>query len=104
MIKNIREMEHKSRRPDVLVDDSMIYEFYDKKISQGVVNQQTFDKWREKAEAENPKLLFLQKSDLMRHDAAGITIEYFPKKLEIAGIPMALNYSFDPGSRVTASR
>lgn len=98
MINNIREMEHKSRRPDVLVDDSMIYEFYDKKISQGVVNQQTFDKWREKAEAENPKLLFLQKSDLMRHDAAGITIEYFPKKLEIAGIPMALNYNFDPGS------
>lgn len=76
----------------------MIYEFYDKKISQDVVNQQTFDKWREKAEAENPKLLFLQKSDLMRHDAAGITIEYFPKKLEIAGIPMALNYNFDPGS------
>ena len=42
----------------MLVDDSMIYEFYDKKISQDVVNQQTFDKWREKAEAENPKLCF----------------------------------------------
>lgn len=97
-INNIREMEHKSRRPDVLVDDSLIFDFYDKRIGEEVVNQFTFDKWREKAEADNPKLLFLQKTDLMRHDASGITIEYFPKKLEIAGVPMALNYNFDPGS------
>ena len=40
----------------------------------------------------------------MRHDAAGITIEYFPKKLEIAGIPMALNYNLIRVLRVTASR
>lgn len=98
MIRDIREMEHKSRRPDVLVDDSLIYDFYDKRIPKEVISQSTFDKWRAQAEQDSPKLLYLTKTDLMRHDASGITIEYFPKKLEIAGVPMALNYNFDPGS------
>lgn len=98
MIRDIREMEHKSRRPDVLVDDSLIYDFYDKRIPKEVISQSTFDKWRAQVEQDSQKLLYLTKTDLMRHDASGITIEYFPKKLEIAGVPMALNYNFDPGS------
>lgn len=97
LIREIREIEHKSRRPDVLVNEDSIYEFYDRAIPSDVVNVRTLDKWL-KDQKDSSKLLFLSKEDLMRHDASGVTIEYFPKKLEIAGIPMALNYNFDPGS------
>lgn len=98
LIREIREMEHKSRRPDVLVDDEQIFSFYDSRIGPDVCSIASLDKWRKEKEAEDPKILFLSKKDLMRHDASGITIEYFPKKIEAAGVPMAVNYNFDPGS------
>lgn len=98
LIKEIREMEHKSRRPDVLVDDEQIFAFYDSRLGPEVCSVSTLEKWRREKEADNPKILFLTKKDLMRHDASGITIDYFPKKIEVAGVPMAVNYNFDPGS------
>src|SRR3546814_754489 len=34
----------------------------------------------------------------MRHDAAGITTDVFPKKVEWQGVQMAVDYHFEPGS------
>ena len=71
-------MEHKSRRPDILVDEELIFAFYDARIPEGVHNGADFEKWRKEAERADPKLLFLRREDLMRHEAAGITTENFP--------------------------
>src|SRR3546814_3214119 len=35
---------------------------------------------------------------LMRHEAAGVTTDVFPKKVEWQGVTMALDYHFEPGS------
>ncbi len=98
MISDIKEIESKSRRLDVLVDEETIYQFYDQIIDASVVGGSTFEKWRRTAEKENPKILFMKKEDLMRHDASGVTIEFFPKKLTMAGVDMTLTYHFEPGS------
>ncbi len=98
LINSIKEMEHKSRRPDVLVDDESIYAFYDKILGKEVCGADTLEKWRRENEAGNPRILFMTRSLLMMHDASGITVDYFPKKLEVSGVPMALDYNFDPGS------
>ena len=62
----------------MLVDDELIYAFYDARVPEGIHNGADFDQWRKAAERENPKLLFLRREDLMRHEAAGITTEHFP--------------------------
>ncbi len=98
LIREIEEMEQKSRRLDVLVDDESIFNFYDRLLGEEVCSSATLDKWLAKAQKENPKVLYMTKEQLMLHDASGITIEYFPKKIEVAGVPMALDYNFDPGS------
>ncbi len=98
LIREIEEIEHKTRRLDVLVDDETIYAFYDSKIPEDVVDAASFEVWRKKKEAKDPKLLFLRKEDLMRRDATGATIDFYPKTLEMAGVTMALNYHFEPGS------
>ena len=98
LVREIRDLENKSRRPDVLVDEETIYNFYDNIIDASVVGGSTFEKWRKTAEEKNPRLLFLKKEELMRHDASSVTTQYFPKKLEMAGIPMALTYHFEPGA------
>jgi ATP-dependent helicase HrpA len=97
-IRDIEKIEHKQRRQDVLVDDELIFAFYDHLIPEGIHNGATFDHWRKEAEQENPKLLFLAKDDLMRHSAAGVTTEAFPHTLKVGGVEYALTYHFEPGS------
>ncbi len=104
--RDIERLEHKSRRPDVLVDDELIFAFYDSVIpaasradaAHGIYNGAAFDAWRHGVEAKDPKCLFLKRADLMRHEAAGITTAQFPHQLEMAGRSFALDYHHEPGS------
>ena len=102
LVREIENLEHKSRRQDVLVDDELIYAFYDSQIPADIYNTVSFERWYAEAASASgkagQKLLYLNRDDLMRHEAAGITTDLFPKVLPIAGIDMALTYHFEPGS------
>ena len=97
-VREIRELEHKTRRLDVLVDEELIFAFYDRLLPADICSAAQFEKWRAQAERDKPKLLYLSRDELMRHEAAGITTELFPKTLEMRGVAMALTYHFEPGS------
>ena len=97
LIADIEALEHKARRPDVLVDDELIFAFYDERIPAGIHNGAAFEHWRKEIEREQPKLLYLKKDDLMRHEAAGITTEQFPPQLLMNNVSYALAYNFAPG-------
>jgi ATP-dependent helicase HrpA len=98
LVREIENLEHKSRRLDVLVDEQLIAAFYDKEIPLDVVNGAGFEKWYKDASRDNPKLLYLNREELMRHEAAGVTTELFPKTMNVTGIEMGLSYHFEPGS------
>ena len=103
LVREIRELEHRSRRLDVLVDDELIFAFYDRVIPPDVTSGAEFEKWRTAAEREQPRLLFLVRDELMRHEAAGVTTDLFPKQLTLRGkggpeTVLALSYHFEPGS------
>jgi ATP-dependent helicase HrpA len=98
LMKEIQALEHKSRRPDVLVDDELIHAFYDARIPEGIITLAAFDHWRREAEAGNAKLLCLEKEQLMRHEAAGITTDAFPPALAHRGRSFKLGYHHDPGA------
>ncbi|MDR5171154.1 ATP-dependent RNA helicase HrpA [Methylobacillus flagellatus] len=97
LIAEIEELEHKARRQDVLVDEHTLFAFYDAVVPEGVVNGAGFEKWREDAEKDNPKILYLTRDHLMRHGAAGITEVQFPESLELDGVKLPLKYRFEPG-------
>ena len=100
-IREVELLEHKARRPDILVDEALLFAFYDQTIPENVVDAQSFGDWYSDAVRGHPELLCLQKEDLMRHEAAGITTDQFPKQLAVpvAGCPQsfALEYHFEPG-------
>ena len=98
LVREIENLEHKSRRLDVLVDDELIAAFYDEQLPEDIHNGAAFEKWYRNASADNPKLLYLNREDLMRHEAAGITTDLFPKTMRIAGVEMGLSYHFEPGA------
>jgi ATP-dependent helicase HrpA len=98
LVREIENLEHKSRRLDVLVDEQLIAAFYDKLLPPDIINGASFEAWHKQATAKNPKLLYLNRDELMRHEAAGVTTDLFPKKMLWAGIEMVLTYHFEPGS------
>jgi HrpA-like RNA helicase len=96
LVHEIERLEHKQRRPDILVDDELIRAFYDERIPEGIHNGADFERWRKEAEPSNPKLLYLKREDLMRHEAAGITTDNFPHALRLGANEFKLEYHFDP--------
>jgi ATP-dependent helicase HrpA len=98
LVHDIERLEHKSRRPDILVDDELIHAFYDARVPEDVHDAAGFEHWRRQAEAAQPRLLHLTREDLMRHEAAGITTENFPPALQLGANRFALEYHFEPGS------
>jgi ATP-dependent helicase HrpA len=98
LIREIESLEHKSRRLDVLVDEELIAAFYEKLIPEDIHHAVGFEQWLRKVSAADPKILYLSRDDLMRHEAAGVTTDLFPKLMRHAGIEMALTYHFEPGS------
>ena len=95
---DIERLEHKSRRPDILVDDELIHAFYDARVPAQVHGGAQFEAWRKEAERTQPKLLFLSREDLMRHEAAGITTQNFPPFLDLGPNRLELEYHFEPGT------
>ncbi|HEY9103653.1 ATP-dependent RNA helicase HrpA [Chitinimonas sp.] len=97
LISEIEELEHKARRQDVLVDEEVLFAFYDQRIPADIINGQGFDHWRKQAEKEQPELLFLSRDELMRHAGESITEQQFPPTLRLDGLDLPLAYRFEPG-------
>ena len=97
LIAKVEELEHKSRRQDVLVDDELIYAFYDQQVPQDVCSGASFECWYKDASRANPELLKLTRDELMRHEAAGITTSAFPKTVRLGGVDCTASYLHEPG-------
>ncbi|TFZ08136.1 ATP-dependent RNA helicase HrpA [Ramlibacter humi] len=97
LVKQVEEIEHKSRRQDVLVDEELIYAFYDQQLPADVYSGHTFEAWFRQASRGNPNLLKLTREELMRHEAAGITTDAFPKTVKLGGVDCAATYLHEPG-------
>nr|WP_240933355.1 ATP-dependent RNA helicase HrpA [Diaphorobacter sp. HDW4B] len=97
LVKKVEELEHKSRRADVLVDDELIYAFYDQQLPRDVFSGASFDKWFRTESRGNPDLLRLSRDELMRHEAAGITTQAFPKTVKLGGVDCTAHYLHSPG-------
>jgi len=97
LIAQVQDLEHKARRQDVLVDDELIHAFYDQQLPRDVCSGASLERWFRDEVKQQPKLLQLTRDELMRHEAAGITTESFPKTVRLGGIDCAAVYLHEPG-------
>ena len=97
-IAKVEELEHKSRRQDVLVDDELIHAFYDAQVPAEVCSAASLEKWWREAAKADAKLLFISREELMRHEAAGITSNAFPPTLRLGGVDCKAEYLHEPGN------
>ena len=97
LLAQVEELEHKSRRQDVLVDDELIYAFYDQLLPASVFSGASLERWYRDEIKRQPELLKLTRDELMRHEAAGITGSAFPKMIRLGGVDCAATYLHEPG-------
>jgi ATP-dependent helicase HrpA len=94
LVRQVEELEHKARRQDVLVDDELIFAFYDRHLPPDVTGAASLERWVRQAD---PKVLMLTRDELMRHEAAGVTGAAFPPTVRLGGIDCAATYLHEPG-------
>jgi len=97
LVAQVQELEHKSRRQDVLVDDELIYAYYDQQLPADICGGHGCEQWYRRAVREKPGLLVLNREELMRHEAAGITTQAFPRSLRLGGVDCQVEYLHEPG-------
>ncbi len=97
LLSEVEEMEHKSRRRDILVDDEILFNFYDQRVASEVVSARHFDSWWQKTRQLQPDLLSFAKNMLIKEGANLVTPRDYPDFWHQGAFKLRLSYQFEPG-------
>lgn len=98
LLEDIEELEHKSRRRDILVDDEALFHFYDQHIPANVASAKQFDSWWNREKSKQPELLNYQREQVMAHGADKVTANAYPDFWQQGAFKLKLSYAFEPGT------
>ena len=97
LVERIQELEERSRRRDILVDEVVLYAFYDARLPATVVDVASLEKWYRTQMRDAQDALRLTESDLMNREAAPVDPAQYPQQLQLDTLKLPLDYVFDPG-------
>jgi ATP-dependent helicase HrpA len=98
LLRDVAELEDRARRRDLVVDDEVVYDFYDARIPSDVVSGRHFDAWWKKTRHSEPGLLTMTMPMLLSEQAAGVSPGDFPDVWVQGDLRLALTYQFEPGA------
>ena len=96
LLEELRELEARERRRDLLVSEGAMVAWYDARIDAGVVDARSFEHWRRKAEGAQKRVLFFAREDLLQADPDAQADQDFPGTLALGPLALELAYSFSP--------
>jgi ATP-dependent helicase HrpA len=97
MVGDVEDLEDRQRRRDLLVDEALLFEFFDRRVPDEMNTAKAFEKWRREVEAGDPEFLFYRETDLMSRSDHGVETEDYPDHIGINGVDLPLSYRLDPG-------
>ena len=93
LLADAENLERRTRRRGIVVDDQVLYDFYDQRIPAQVTSARHFDSWWKKARATTPDLLTFTSGQLAGPGASGVRPSDYPDEWG----PFPLSYEFAPG-------
>ncbi len=96
-VQRVSELEERTRRRDILVDEETLFAFYDERLPQEVVDVTSLERWYFRLPKDAASKLLLRESDLMRTELAQEELAQFPQQLESGELKLDLQYAFAPG-------
>ena len=97
MVKELEDMESRTRRRDILVDEHSLYAFYDARLPADICTASSLRTWL-KRNPERARALFMTRDDLVARDP-GVLSDQYPDHLEWEGTRFSLAYQFEPGKQ-----
>jgi len=98
LIADIRRQEEKQRRPDILISDEQLFEFYSSRIPDGICDSRSFEKWQKAVVATDPGFLEMSPEDLLQRPMDEAVATEFPDHAHIGDNRLKIDYRFTPGS------
>lgn len=103
MMQQIHTIENKLRRPDYMVDEAILYKFYDSRIPLHIYNQPAFEKWCNKAKQTKQSQyedLYLTEQFLLKQFVDDADLAAYPDQIHLSNqLPLGVEYQFEPGKQ-----
>ena len=96
LIAELEKLEAKHRRRDLLAEEQVSFDFFDAIIPDDVFSGKLFEQWRKQAEQKQPKLLYLDKKNLLHSDAKSMDSAALPDEYRDGKLSLKYRYHFDP--------
>ncbi len=93
------ELQERTRRRDLVVDDRVIFDFYAARVPSEIVSVAHFDRWWRDARRVDDRLLDLTFDDLLEEAAEQVDSADFPDTWTVGDLSLPVAYQYDPGAR-----
>ena len=100
LLEEVTELEERTRRRDIVVDEETLVAFYDERVPAHVVSGRHFDSWWKSERRQRPDLLHFDRDLLLRPDATSVDPQEYPDDWTVGDRVLPLSYVFDPGTSV----
>ncbi|HUP85419.1 MAG TPA: ATP-dependent RNA helicase HrpA [Acidimicrobiales bacterium] len=98
LVAEVRRLEDRVRRRDILVDDTTLFDFFDERVGAEVVSSRHFDVWWKRRRADDPGLLDYTVDLLIEPSAGPVEVDGFPDLWRQGGLELDVTYDFAPGT------
>ncbi|WIB14927.1 ATP-dependent RNA helicase HrpA [Curtobacterium sp. MCPF17_050] len=98
--RELEQLEERTRRRDILLDDETVVEFYDARIPAEVATTRDFEGWWRRTRRDQPDLLTMRREDLLDESAASAAEDdaEYPTQWRSGDQRLAVRYRFEPGA------
>ena len=96
--RELEQLEERSRRRDILLDDERIVEFFEQRIPADVTDVRRFERWWRDALKEHPETLTITRDDLVEAEQLPADDGSYPTRLTLGDQTLSVGYRFEPGA------
>ena len=97
LLAEIEELEARGRRRDLMVEDRVLYAFYDERLPAQVCDHPSLEKWLRVEIPRHADVLCMPRELLLRNAGTEPGMAQFPDALEWEGLRVPLVYRYEPG-------
>ena len=96
LMRSVEELESRTRRRDLLIEEEALVQFYDERLGPQCVGITALLKWLKQDRSRDETLLLKREQILVRDPGAEVEAQ-FPPTLHWQGVDYHLRYQFEPG-------
>lgn len=97
LMEEIADLEARTRRRDILVDEEALYRFYDERVPPEIFTAAALARWAKRNPGADSQLR-APRDLLLANDPGAAVGELFPDHIDWEGVAYPLSYEFDPGA------